>query len=148
MKYLKKFNESTLSNINSEKKESFEQQDLKMDIINTLKKVYQSAINVYNTLMKEGSDSKGSIDRRIESIDNYFEENRHIDLKSIINGSRKISESQSSPYYVGGIMVYLDKTAFRSAFYDMVNEKTPNFDNWYQKENIEQVINKIIESYN
>ena len=116
------FNEN--SDVKVEKKEN---------LLSTLKNKFNDGIKMYN------ASSEKAIDYKKKEIDNYFNDNKNIDLKSIANGSKELSTSQSSPYYTGGILVYLDNSAFRSGFYGAMKGQNPKFEDW-EKEN-----KKIIE---
>lgn len=135
MKYLKSFNESF--------SESTSLEEHGNRIVDSLKKQYQTGIDVYKALLKDGGEK--AINKRRQEIENYFNENRHIDLQSISRGSREISNSQSSPYYLGSILNYLYKSSFSASFFNMVSNKSVSFDDWFRSEKIEPIIDKISE---
>lgn len=135
MKYLKRFNESF--------SESTSPEEYKNRIIDSLKKQYKLGIDIYKALLEDGGEK--AIDRRKQEIENYFNENKHIDLKSIGRGSREISNSQSSPYYLGNILTYLYKSSFSASFFNMISNQSITFDDWFRSEKIEPVINKMVE---
>lgn len=135
MKYIKLFED--FEPINDNRKKHIDR------IISSLKKQYQMGMDIYNALMSDSGEK--SIERRRQDIDSYFDSNKDIDLKSIAKGTREISDSQSSKYYIGAIMIYLDKTAFRAGFYNALGKKEINFNDWYEGEMIESIIDKISE---
>jgi hypothetical protein len=138
MKHLRLFEEFYVHNNNSDYEEKKER------IFSSLRKQYQLGIDVYNALLKDGGQD--SINKRKKEIEYYFNENTHIDLQSIIRGSREISDSQSSLYYIGNILTYLYKTAFSGSFFKMMSNQPTSFDNWYKDEKVEDIVNKILES--
>ena len=129
--------------IKEESENYTEIKELKNKEISSLKKIYQQGSDMYNALLKDGG--RKAIEGRIKQMDIYFNENRNLSLDAIAKGSREPSESQSSPYYTGAVLVYLGKTAFRSGFYSAMNKKPLNFNSFYDEVKADVILDKVLE---
>ncbi len=113
--------------------------------ISSLKKAYQQGSDVYNAMLKDESMGQKAIEGRIKQMDIYFNDNRNLSLDAIARGSQEPSNKQSSPYYTGGILVYLTKTAFQSGFYSAMNKKPLNFSSFYDEVKADVILDKVLE---